>query len=217
MLFYQKITKKGQNHRNQSTEHCQSPSIELQWLRKWRRVVVVGTKAKRGYWECDFECDFFYNEFFQLISLIGFGIDFDLRCVTLLKYSFNTNISVTNIKYSSSTNISSTVSTHTFQAQFQHTQSKRSFNMHISDTVSTCTFQIHSFNKQTDTHFFKCIKKFKVVSGTSNNAGNLGMGLQRDGDEDVEGDFLLTYFFFAGFVIYNIFKFVMFRVCVCVC
>ena len=53
--------------------------------------------------------------------------------------------------------ISSTVSTHTFQVQFQHTHSRYSFNTHISGAVSTHTFQVqfqHTIQMQFQhTHF----------------------------------------------------------------
>merc|ERR1712093_382572 len=66
-------------------------------------------------------------------------------------------------RYSFNTYISSTVSTHTFQVQFQHTHFKCNFNTHfkysfhthISSTVSTHTFQVqfqHTHFKCRHTH-----------------------------------------------------------------
>ena len=48
----------------------------------------------------------------------------------------------------------------TFHVQFQHTYSKRSFNTHISSAVSTHTFQVqfqqHTFQVQFQHTYFKC-------------------------------------------------------------
>ncbi len=60
----------------------------------------------------------------------------------------NTVGTIEKIWYSFNTHIPGTVSTHTFQVQFQHTHFKYSFNTHIthnthiSGTVSTHTFQV---------------------------------------------------------------------------
>ena len=74
--------------------------------------------------------------------------------------------------------MSNTISTHTFQVEFQHAHFKRSFNTHISSAVSTHAFQIqfqhthfrHSFNTQLQKNKTKKIKKFQK---TTNNAGEL--------------------------------------------
>ena len=50
-------------------------------------------------------------------------------------------------------NFSGTVSTHTFQVQFQRTHFRYSFNTHISGAVSTHTFQVQFPHTHTHTHF----------------------------------------------------------------